>query len=210
MPNWCSNNLTISHRDPAQVQRLAEAFNDDKLFQTIIPVPLELQNDETTSYGGDDAVAKDQLREQLLAKYGYQSWYDFCINEWGTKWEANSYDKCEHQAGDTTVYMSFDTAWAPPLGIYQALTAQGFEVEAMYYEPGCGFAGIWCDGVDDYYELNGLTSVAMAANLPRELDDAFGISENAQQWEEEEDTEELREWVEDGAEKLNLDQENPQ
>jgi hypothetical protein len=55
----------------------------------------------------------------------------------------------------------------------------------MYYEGGMAFAGIWEDGNDDYYEYGGMDSEQIAETLPVELDEAFGISESAAEWEEE-------------------------
>jgi len=47
------------------------------------------------------------------------------------------------------------------------------------------YAGIWEDGVDDYYDYSGLDSAGIAEALPVELDEGFGISESAAEWEEE-------------------------
>lgn len=209
MPNWCSNTLTVQHSDTDKLKILAQAFDNECLFDAIKPVPEALKNPGTTSFGGSDADAKDQLRKQLLAEYGYSSWYDFCVDQWGTKWEANSYDKADYQDGDTVLQLSFDTAWSPPLGIYQALLSQGYEVEAMYYESGGGYAGVWENGTDDYYDISGMTSQEVASALPSELDDCFNISESMADWEaENEDSEELRHWVEEGVEKLGLDKDS--
>ena len=48
--------------------------------------------------------------------------------------------------------MSFDTAWSPPIGLYERLQVLGFYVRASYFEPGMGFAGRWIDGDDQYYD----------------------------------------------------------
>jgi hypothetical protein len=61
----------------------------------------------------------------------------------------------------------------------------GFKILAMYYEPGMAYAGEWHDGIDDYYEYGGLDSKEIAACLPATLDEAFGISESAAEWEAE-------------------------
>jgi hypothetical protein len=51
------------------------------------------------------------------------------------------------------------------------------------------FSGV-CEGNedeahDDYYDYGGLDSAGIAEALPVELDEAFGISESAAEWEEE-------------------------
>jgi hypothetical protein len=47
------------------------------------------------------------------------------------------------------------------------------------------FAGIFEDGADEYYEYGGMDSKQIAEELPAELDEAFGISESAAEWEAE-------------------------
>ena len=83
----------------------------------------------------------------------------------------------------------FDSAWSPPIGIYEALVADGFTVDAMYYEPGMGFCGRWVDGSDDYTELSGLSSAQAAEIIDPDVDLQFGIVENMEAWESEEEEE---------------------
>jgi hypothetical protein len=74
----------------------------------------------------------------------------------------------------------------------------------MYYEGGMNFAGIWEDGIDECYQDWGDAQGAKDT-LPQELDDCFAISESQAEWEaENEEEEELTEWIKDGAEKLGL------
>ena len=87
MPNWCQNVLTLTHENPEFIKRAEAAFTEGKFLNEFIPVPEELTNPDTTTHSGDDPEKYDKLREQLLDKYGYNSWYDFCISEWGTKWD---------------------------------------------------------------------------------------------------------------------------
>jgi hypothetical protein len=39
MPNWCDNNLTITHDDPKMIKKLVKAWEADKFFGTIYPEP---------------------------------------------------------------------------------------------------------------------------------------------------------------------------
>ena len=81
--------------------------------------------------------------------------------------------------------LTFDSAWSPPCNAYEKLVEMGFRIRAMYYEPGMAFAGIWEDGDDDFYEYGGMNSTQIAEELPEVLDEAFGISESAAEWEAE-------------------------
>jgi hypothetical protein len=178
MPNWCNNSVEIYHKDPAMIERVRKAFNGEGLLQEFIPVPEELRN----------AVANGSTNEELIAKYGYSDWYGFCVNEWGTKWEVGA-DGNPAQDIPGGLMLSFDSAWAPPCAAYEKLCAMGFEIRAMYYEPGMCFAGIWEGNEegfnDDYYEYNDMDSTEVANTLPPELDEAFCISESMAEWEEE-------------------------
>ena len=110
--------------------------------------------------------------------------YGTAIEEWGTKWDIAA-DGNPAQDIPGGLMLGFESAWAPPCAAYEKLTEQGFRIRAMYFEPGMAFAGIWEDGIDDFYEYGGLDSAGIAEELPVELDEAFGISEDVAQWEAE-------------------------
>jgi hypothetical protein len=184
MPNWCNNSVEIYHEDPAMIERVREAFNKGALLQEFIPVPESLQ---IVAGSVGDPVEQAKLIEDTnrnLEVHGYGNWYDFCVNEWGTKWDIGA-DGNPAQDIPGGLMLGFDSAWSPPIGAYEKLTEQGFRIRAMYYEGGMAFAGIWEDGSDDYYEYGGLDSKGIADTLPVELDEAFGISESAAEWEAE-------------------------
>jgi len=183
MPNWCNNSVEIYHDDPKMLERVRSAFNGEGLLQEFIPVPKELSDTVSGSFGDTDEQAK--LLEKTKAnieKYGYGNWYDFCVNEWGTKWEIGA-DGNPAQDIPGGLMLGFDSAWSPPIAAYEKLTNMGFRIRAMYCESGMAFAGIWDNGDDDYYEYGDLSSVEIAETLPVELDEAFGISESAAEWE---------------------------
>ena len=186
MPNWCNNTVEIYHDDPAMIERARKAFNDAKFLNEFVPVPEALQI-VAGRVGADDNPEQIKLQEQTmlnLSTYGYATWYDYCVNEWGTKWDVGG-DGYEAQDIPSGLMLTFESAWAPPVAAYDKLEAQGFRIRAMYYEPGMGFAGVYEDGHDHYYEYGGMNSAAIAEELPAELDEAFGISEDVAQWEEE-------------------------
>ena len=192
MPNWCSNTVEIYHKDPEMLERVRSGFNEGKLLNEFLPVPEDLQI--TAGFLGDTEAQKElELKEKAnIAKYGYKNWYDWCVANWGTKWDVGG-DGYEAQDIPGGLMLTFDSAWAPPCNAYEALLEQGFEIRAMYYEPGMAFAGIWDNGDDDFYEYGGLDSEQIADTLPEELDEAFGISESAAEWEAENEDEENEE-----------------
>ena len=202
MPNWCSNTLTITHEDPTMIVRAKAAFAEGKFLNEFIPVPEDLQI-VAGSVGDPDEQAKLVLQEKSnLEKHGYANWYDWCVNEWGTKWDvgdSQGINSCTE--GELIVY--FDSAWGPPIAAYEKLIGQGFSVYATYYEPGTAFAGIWQDGYDDFYDLSGMDSGDVQQQLPQELDESYGISESMAEYEAENE-DEVTTWYKDGVEETGL------
>lgn len=174
MPNWCANNITLSHKDPKMIERAHKAFNDGTLLDEFIPIPAELK----------DVIVNGTVHEELVEKTGYNDWYEFCVQEWGTKWDISPYG-AEVSDDGLTLEGGFDTAWAPPIAAYNKLKEMGFTISASYYEPGCCFIGEWIDGVDDCYETP--NTLDEYENIPEHLAEAYGIGEYLSEMEEQEE-----------------------
>ena len=191
MPNWCNNTLELLHEDPAMLERARTAFKEGRLCNEFVPVPESLQI-VSGRVGSDEDDEQKKLEEQQqanLTAHGYRDWYNFCINEWGTKWDVGGDDLGPAQDIPGGLIMAFDSAWAPPIQFYEKLLDLGFSVRASYYEPGMAFAGIWEDGSDDYYDLGDMNSEQVREQLPEHLDEAYGISECMAEYEAEDEDE---------------------
>ena len=184
MPNWCNNTVEIFHEDPVMLERVRKGFNAGGLLNEFIPVPEELQITAGRTGDPDENAKIIASEESNREKYGYSNWYDFCVNEWGTKWDIGG-DGYEAQDIDGGLSLTFDSAWSPPVSAYEKLTEMGFTIRALYNESGMCFAGIWEDGFDDFYDYSGMSSLEVADTIPAELDEAFCISEQMADWEEE-------------------------
>jgi hypothetical protein len=158
------------------IQRAAKAFQEGKFLQEFIPCPAELL--ETVAQMGTNDAEKANRD-----KYGYSSWYDFNVANWGTKWDVESSNVEIEDAN--TVTAGFDSAWAPPIRAYEQLMDLGFDLVAFYYEPGMQFVGKWDNGSDYCVEYGGQTSETVRDMIGEELDDYFAISENMAEWEAE-------------------------
>jgi hypothetical protein len=209
MPNWCNNTVEISHKDKNKMEALVAAINEGKFCDHVIPVPEDLHI--VAGRVGDDNDPKQielEAQEKAnLEKHGYDTWYDFCVSKWGTKWDVDAYNPVEFDDQwdkNNKITFGFDSAWSPPLGVYEALIEQGYAVRAYYYESGMGFCGMFDEDGDDYYEIGGMSSTEVADTIPSELDEMFGISECIAEYEAEEE-DEVQEWYEDGVEKLGLE-----
>jgi hypothetical protein len=132
MPNWCANKLTVEHDDPAMLDRFVRAYNAGTVCNEFIPKPTDI---------GD-------------------GWFDWCVTNWGTKWDIGAdigTEREEYHGLRATVVgnqanCSFDSAWSPPIGLYEKLVELGYNVKASYWEPGMAFCGIWDNGVDNYVD----------------------------------------------------------
>lgn len=203
MPNWCNNTVEISHEDVAKMETLVAAVNEGKFCNHVVPVPKALTETVAGHCGDGYEQELNQFKMELNQKYfGATDWYGFCTSNWGTKWDVDAYDTVTLEGN--TVTFGFDSAWSPPLGIYDALVEQGFSVRAYYYESGMGYCGKWEDGCDDYYDIGNMNSQEVRDTIPEDLDECMCISENIEMWEEE-NKDELEIFLEEGADKKGLD-----
>ena len=200
MPNYCSNYLTLTHEDPAMIVRAKDALERGEFLAEFIPVPEELQI-VAGSVGNPVEQAKLEAdTNRNIEKYGYGNWYDYCVNEWGTKWDVGGDGQEVDITEDGTMLTTyFDSAWAPPTNAFEKLQDMGFGVEAMYYEPGMAFAGKWDHGSDDYYEFGSMSADQAESEIPSDVDFAFGITESIREYEAE-NQEDLTKWVKEGIE----------
>ena len=131
MPNWCNNTLYIRAEEKEDMKELKDLldktlkFSKDNhcannLLSAIIPMPKELEG--TTS-------PKDK-----------PNWYDWCNDNWGTKWDVDCY---ETQMEDDYMEFGFDSAWAPPVPWLEKVARlfPKLKFSLKYDEPGMGFMG---------------------------------------------------------------------
>lgn len=138
MPNWCLNNVTITHDDPAKLNELLDAYKARNLFEHYHPTPKD-ENGELD-----------------------EDWWGWRVSNWGTKWDVGGED-AYYSDNPEGLVLSFDSAWSPPVGLYDKLFELGYNVKATYWEPGMAFCGIWDNGYDNYIEYtdHGMIPVAL-------------------------------------------------
>ncbi len=149
MPNWCQNAILFKG-ETSEVTKLIEtvAGSDTHLsLAKIIAVPEELT--KVSSPNRDEKTA-----ERLVQLYGAKDWYDFQVQNWGTKWDVEAqiiHDTSHGVPGYQTykepkerfVRMEFDSAWSPPLAAIEMLAKQFPKVNIYHTwdETGCDFSG---------------------------------------------------------------------
>ncbi len=119
MPNWTSNNVLFVGKENQlkKLQTMLKSDDNEFDFNNIIPIPNELTDTVSGSENAKPQWQKDRS-EDLKGRYGADNWYDWSINNWGTKW--NAIDTEVEQRDGTLIYR-FDTAWDAPRNIAEAL-----------------------------------------------------------------------------------------
>lgn len=175
MPNWCDNNLYLTHDDPEMIKKAKEAWESTKFLGTLVPEPdyTKVQVKPTFPNNLATGEPKPEFVDPKTA------WWDWRVQNWGTKWDIGfDADRGNHaQGGDNDMFVHFDSAWSPPTSAYDSLADLGFYVKAFYYESGMAFCGSWIDGVEEYYDIEKYTSTWVKANIPSYIDDEMGISD---------------------------------
>jgi hypothetical protein len=137
--------------------------------------------------GADDNPEQIELEAQEkanLVKHGYSTWYDFCVNEWGTKWDVGGEGDQSSQDSPTDIRMNFDSAWAPPVPAMEKFQDLGFKVKLVYWESGMCFCGLFDENGDDYFDYTDMSAAEVAEHINPEIDECMCIVENLETWEE--------------------------
>jgi len=150
------------------IKRARDAWMDRRFLKEFIPIPQELAI-VSGRVGADDNPEQMLLvaqQEANLKKYGYQDWYTYCVNEWGTKWDIGYQEDWNEPCdeSETTFTVQYNSAWSPPEAACFKLVAMGFDVTNYYYEPGMGFCGVFKGGEDHQYSTG---------EAPKELQEVF-------------------------------------
>ena len=95
-------------------QRFDRSGEEEFDFETIIPIPAEI----LTTFDDHSVPA----RELALKATGHPSAYEWCRENWGTKWNASASDvhSCRRDRFD----MTFEPPWGCPKPVMQALAMQ--------------------------------------------------------------------------------------
>lgn len=99
---------------------------------------LELGADEVMRLIREDKpldehdISKAELAVKAIVKTGYANWYDWCVDNWGVKWDTDAVrfihaDESafkDDEKSEPDLIIRFDTPWAPPTGILKRISEQ--------------------------------------------------------------------------------------
>lgn len=128
MPNWCSNKLVINFTSTEAAKKFAtEVEESDSLLESLKPMP--------------DDIYQGQLGDKEREQYGDKNWYDWSLENWGTKWIESELEVVQD---GKRVELTFETAWSPPQEALVDTVPQlpGFATAVlMYCEIGTDYVG---------------------------------------------------------------------
>lgn len=170
MPNWVYNNLSIAptyeHKDNpeaiADVERLISQVGATYTIRaaSYASGTFEVRDVEVTDPGlsfwnivrpeGEDSK---KYEESIGASGAMPFWYDWNVENWGTKWDASDVSQTFHEEGK--VEYSFSTPWSAPLPALVALSAQYPRLEiSLDWEEEQGFGGTFRFEEGEAYEID--------------------------------------------------------
>ena len=168
MPNWCSNRLTVTGDKQSLTKfkelSLVKSDKGDNLHFTmegLYPTPKALldmtspvmwRGDENDTEGKE---AFDKYNSELINQYGYNDWYNWRVNNWGTKWDAAESFIADNE--DELFSVDYDTAWAPNTAWvqYVAKLFPTLKFSLVFEEAGMDFCGLYEVTGDDEELLEG-------------------------------------------------------
>lgn len=122
----------------AQVENLVHMSFLNKELEESGKTPEELV-EEILKHSPTAKQEAEQYHSNVQ-KYGAKTWYDWRIENWGTKWNSMGGSISEDEI---SLYIDFDTAWSPCTPVVKKLIEDHPELAFgfSYDEPGNGFRG---------------------------------------------------------------------
>lgn len=168
MPNWCYNSVELENSDKSEIDVLEQE--------------LQKVNEEGRSLAEPFNHLRPRPEDQE------DNWYDWNCTHWGTKWDANIIEW--ERLDDNMIRLYVETAWSPPVALYEYLTEQGWKVEALYHEPGMQFAGNYSSDFGEEYGEYDIADLESIEALPEDVIEFAGLREEHENWIEENGDEE--------------------
>ena len=122
MPNYCTNNLTVTG-DAKEIKRFHEAITagelqdheDFRILDNLFPTPKELSETPKGHFGEgtEKQLQMEAMEKANLEKFGAPDWYEWNCKNYGSKW--SDFDGVIGQVSDNEINLTFMSAW-PPIG----------------------------------------------------------------------------------------------
>jgi hypothetical protein len=141
------NGVSLLGRDCVLSEEVKEFLDDSRHIDWVNSYVLfkeEDDEDEIMSFAKDFVKMVNRLEA-----YGFTGWYGWRVANWGTKWDVAPDDasinivEYKGNRNKSKFSSTFDTAWAPPLGVLHKLSERfpELEIKVAFFEGGCCFKG---------------------------------------------------------------------
>ena len=171
MPNWCENDLEVRYEGENKEEGIKELKRFQEFAQTekvvldankFIPYPQKFKELDKIAEKETEklrSLSPEERTKQPWPKDGFnQGGYEWCIDNWGTKWGFCEPELVNFEYEYGTLEYSFDTAWSPPIPLIKKM-AEMFpilEFELRYFEGAMGFNGLFsCSNGEIDQDLTG-------------------------------------------------------
>jgi hypothetical protein len=154
MPNWCSNNVTIS----GPKEKISELWNKAKsnesgLLEAMVPIGEWEYGKASETWG----------------------------TKWDINLEGLEYEEADD--GTACIGGWFESAWSPPLAAFQKYCAENADIDAdlSFFEPGVGFVGEWNSTTleEEVYDIDpeNLDEIPLALREEFDLENWYDMDE---------------------------------
>ena len=118
MPNWCHSVLTVEGQSEdislfmSGLQKVEDG-DTYKILESYYPCPEDLTNTLAGHIPESDERHSEWMEKKASnrEKYGYEDWYEWCWDKWGTKWgDCNTYLLSQI---DNQLVFQLESAWSP-------------------------------------------------------------------------------------------------
>ena len=217
MPNWCNNHLVIESDNTQGLTIIKELdlfhlktkegdeekpYTGTGLLNYFRRMPFVL---EGTVKGSHLPKWQTDNSQWLKDCYGYDNWYDWAVNNWGTKWDvhdiSNGYAEIlpwatgalwddqairsisnPHTTVNGQIELQFETAWAPPIEALQYWIKNlpvfcNLKCYLSYVEPNMDFCGVYVAHEDKKYHQSEYSNNKDLPNIPTPLADIWVAGE---------------------------------
>jgi Ferredoxin-like domain in Api92-like protein len=119
MPNWVNNTLKVIKGDPKEIFEFVRTEESVFDFNTLVPMPEQIKNSK---------------EEVDMFGLKVPAWYAWSCDNWGTKWNAGD---AKYSTEDPDHVIWFDTAWDPPVPVFEALAKRFRKHEIVVHSHEC-------------------------------------------------------------------------
>ena len=147
--------MYLSNKDSISVDKIKEnpdikCLTDDSTFSPEYKITNGVKEVEALISEGDaDKISQSYKDGKILVdnyrKYGHCTWYEWCNDVWGTKWNASDTEISGAETSEE-LSISFYTAWCPPFGWLKKLIEQGVQFTLSFSEEGGTYGELVSDG----------------------------------------------------------------